>query len=150
MRGPHIITETPTVTATPDYSDGDSIGGVLSVRTPTPTAAQYLSSITISSKAAISVGIDALIFNANPSASTFTDNSTASVHANDAAKLIGSVSFADDGWIAGGTPVVQSVPNANVPVLPASTIVYVALVARGTINLGSTSDLTVHFGFLEP
>lgn len=77
------VAVTPVVSATPDYSDGDNIGGLMTVAAIVAAdgAGGMLSHVLAVSKAAISVAIDLLIFNANPTGSTFTDNEAAVEHA---------------------------------------------------------------------
>lgn len=147
MFGPNLITVPLTVEATPDYADGDVLGGLLSVRLPGLPKPWFLNHFSINSKIALSVGIDLMIFSANPSATTFTENSAVAIHANDVGKVVDVVSIADDAWVAGGTPVVGAARNLNIPIA-SGLILYAAPIARGAINFGSTSDLTANFTFL--
>lgn len=148
MTWPILLSATPTVTASPDYSDGDNIGGLISITLPPFTRPFYVSYCSILSKAAITVAVDLLVYSSNPSVSTFTDNDAQSLHASDVTKLLDAVRFADTDWRAAGTPVVQGTRNLNIPIAPVARIAYFSLVARGTINLASTSDITVNFGFI--
>lgn len=145
MDGPHLITVTPTVSASPDYADGESIGGLISLRTPALSRPWFLNYVSIASKVDLSVQIDLIVFNDNPAFTTFTDNAALTLNAFDYAKIQDVVEFAGDEWIDLGTPEVQSERNLNIPIFPTASIAYFALLARGAINLGSTSDLTVNF-----
>lgn len=148
MLGSHLISVTPTISASPDYESGDAIGGLMSVMTPYPSRPWYLNYVSIASKVDLSVAVSLIIFNGNPSASTFTDNGALSIHANDYDKIQDVVAFAAGDWIDLGTPEVQTIRNLNIPILPTAGIFYAALLSGGAINAGSTSDLTVRFGLI--
>lgn len=145
MAIPLLVTVVPTLSASPDYSDGDVMGGVLTITLPKFSGPRILTSVSILSKVDLSVTVDLLLLNANPSASTTTDNGALSLHADDYDKVFDLVQFADSGWVDLGTPEIQVERDINLVVVPPF---YGLLVARGTINLGSASDFTVHFGFL--
>lgn len=142
------VAVTPVVSATPDYSDGDNIGGLMTVAAIVSAdgAGGMLSHVLAVSKAAISVAIDLLIFNANPTGSTFTDNEAAVVAAADLPKLIGKTTLAGDGWVSlSGAQILQTLAP-QVPISGnAADDIFVAMIARGTVNLGSTSDLSFRF-----
>ncbi len=146
MRGAvGVLSQTPVVSASPDYSTGDCIGSLLTFQ-PVVLAAGHdgtIQSVTVNCKVANTAAMDLMLFNANPSASTFTDNSAPAVHANDLAKVIGVVNITK--WTSVGSNS-QSMGEANnlaFPVELATTAAYGVLVARGTVNLASTSDITV-------
>jgi len=146
--GGATVAVTPTVSATPDYSTGDSIGGLMTV--PGIVGADgvgaLLAYITGVSKVSIGADIDLIVFNANPSASTFTDNDAVVIDPADLGKIVGKVTLPSAGWVAlSGTQVLQAV-TTTVPINgQAAASIYVAAVARGVINLGSTSDLIFRF-----
>lgn len=142
------ISKTPAVQATPDYSIGDVIGGVMTLS----GAVAFPGDGGVIEHAAAYVAIDAsllplavLVFNANPTASTTTENGTFALHANDAAKLVGVLDL--DQVADLGTPVILYTASAHVPfTVPAGKDLYAVAIASGTMNLGSTSDLTFVFG----
>jgi hypothetical protein len=145
---PTSVAVTPVVSASPDYSSGDSIGGVMTVAGVSPSAGQpgVLTYVRATSLVAVGADIDLLIFNANPAASTFTDNAAAVVDPADLAKIVGVVTLTSAAWKAlSGTQVVQGV-TAQVPVNgQAGKDIYVAGIARGAINLASAADLVFRF-----
>lgn len=135
---------TPVVTASPDYAAGDSVGGVQTVASVLRVAGQtaYLTYTQLISKVQISVTLDAFIFNANPSASTTTDNGGFVLATADYAKLQGLVEITSAMWRNVGGSVYMAGLENRVPIYGAAgTDVYVVLVTRGAINLASTSDL---------
>jgi hypothetical protein len=146
--GGATVVVTPTVSASPDYSSGDSIGGLMTVDgiVGANGAGGLLAYITAVSKASVGADIDLIVFNANPSASTFTDNAAVSIDAADLGKIIGKVTLTSAAWVAlSGTQVLQAITTA-VPINgQAAKAIYIAAVARGAINLASTSDLSFRF-----
>ncbi len=144
MRGAvGVLSQTPTVSASPDYSTGDVIGAKLTFQ-PVVLAAGHdatIQAVTVQCKVANTAAMDLVLFNADPSASTFTDNAALSVDAADLPKIIGTINITK--WTSLGTPSVGEGNNLAFPVELATTAAYGVLVARGTVNLASTSDLTV-------
>jgi hypothetical protein len=148
-----IISVTPTVEATPDYSDEDVMGGLMSIANAARVVAGsgIVNFISISSKVAVAQPVRIHFFKSNPSATTFTENSTLSLNAADYNKLLGHVDILAADWVDLGTPDLATKCNINIPFeLPAAvTTLYAVCTAQGTINLGSTSDLTFNFGILQ-
>lgn len=140
-----VISQTPTVSASPDYSSGDVIGALLTFR-PVVLANGHdatIQAVTVQCKVVNTAAMDLILFNDNPSASTFTDNSAPTIDVTDMAKVIGVVNITK--WTSLGSNS-QSIGEANsltFPVELATTALYGVLIARGTVNLGSTSDITV-------
>lgn len=136
---------TPVVEATPDYSTGDVMGGIIDLNVTdgigTPLVPGYIVSVAIKSKADITVPIDVIFFNASPAASTTTENGALAVHADDVTKLVGAVQVAQ--WFDVGTPVL-GFAECRIPIK--KTGMYAILVPRGTINLASVADLIIEFG----
>lgn len=145
---PTTVAVTPAVSATPDYSSGDSIGGVMTVAALVGQAAVpgTLSYLSVTSLVSIGADIDLVFFNANPSGSTFTDNAAAVVAAADLAKIIGKVTLPSANWVLlSGTQYLQALAT-SVPISgQAAQSIYVAAIARGAINLGSVADLVFRF-----
>lgn len=145
-----ILSVTPTVEGTPDYSDGDVIGGKMTLSAIARQAggsgrivwAHVYSKVDIGA----SIPIRVLVFNANPSNSTFTENSALSVHADDLAKIAGVLDL--NQRLDLGTPVMlYAAEPLSVPFALSSGVDgYAVAVAGGTINLAADGDLTFVFG----
>lgn len=139
---------TPTVDASPDYSTGDVMGGVNDFAEAGRYGLMghgvgYIVSVAIKSKADITVPIDVVFFNSNPSNTTWTENSAVALDAADVAKLIGFVTITSFSDL--GTPVV-GFAECRIAIQPADANpghIYAVMIARGTINLASTSDITL-------
>lgn len=132
---------TPTVSTTA-YSTGDVIGTKMSLANMARLAAGpgIVQSIILNSKSSQTGAVDLLLFSADPSASTFTDNAALAINAADEGKLIGVVHLTD--WTNLGTPSVAQSHNPGIAFkLPSGTSLYGVLVARSTPTLASTSDL---------
>lgn len=148
-RGHKTISVTPTVEATPDYSAGDVIGGKMTLsnaaRDGGDSGAVAWAHVYSLADIGDSIPIRVLLFNADPSSSTFTENGALAVHADDLAKIVGVLDL--DQKLDLGTPVMlHTAAGARVPfVLPSGSTLYAVAVAGGTINLASAADLTFVF-----
>lgn len=140
------VAVTPTVSATPDYSSGDAVGGIMTfasiLRADAKTGYAVSARITAKTAAASMAQIDILIFNANPSSSTVTDNSAFVLADADRAKLKGVIKVTS--FDVAGTSASIGYAEGRVPATGAAADdLYAVMVARGTINLGATDDLIV-------
>ena len=147
--GVHVVLNTPTVSATPNYADGDNMGGLISLTDiyGPETAGQgggLIQSVLISDAALNGLQIDAWFFDANPSSSTFTDNAAMSIHASDVNKVIGRVPVTD--WDRSSQ--FGFAENLAMPFVTAANILYMALEARGAHNLAATTDIDVQVGII--
>ncbi len=145
------ISITPPVEASPDYADGDVIGGKMVLanaarseggRSGNVVQAHVYSLVNI----AASVPIRVILFNSDPDASTFTENSALSIASADLSKILGVINL--DQRLDLGTPVML---YAGQPIvlpfdLADEAVLHAVAVAGGAINLAGTSDLTFHFG----
>ncbi len=146
------ISLTPTVEATPDYADGDVIGGKMTLtgaaRAGGDGGAVVAAAVYSKVDIAASIPIRVILFNADPSASTFTENSAPSIHADDLSKIIGVLDLSQR--LDLGTPVTLFASNPNVPFsLPIAPHLYAVAIAGGIINLGGAADLTFVFGLRQ-
>lgn len=149
-----VVSVTPTVSASPDYSINDAVGGkqtlANAVRVSGGTA--VLQSIQITDAANVKPQMEILFFDSDPSSATITDNS-GFTFSTDIAKLIGRVSVVTSDYVGGigSTPYAIAHLSNLGRLLKAngSTSLYVAVVAQAGINLAGTSDLRFDYGFLE-
>lgn len=137
----------PVLTATPDYSAGDAMGtgGALAIAGATihPGGVSRVRSVNATFAGTTATpGITLIFFNANPAASTLTDNGALAIHADDDAKLIGHLALGT--FVATGG-VSSVVAQTDIPFrLPAdSTTLYVVAMASGTINVDAATDLII-------
>jgi hypothetical protein len=138
-----IQSQSPTVSTSPAYTSGDVIGGKLTFSSAVPAAggAALMQAVTINCKSAQTGAMDLILFNADPTATTFTDNAALAVNAADQSKVIGVVKISD--WTNLGTPSVAQANNLALPLVLPTTSLFGVLVARSAPTLVSTSDLTI-------
>jgi hypothetical protein len=147
------IAPTVTVSTSPAYSAGDCVGGKLTLssimRTGGPGTA-LLQSLFLMDTSNQKAALELLIFNANPSASTFTDNSAISLHANDIGKIIRRISIAASDYVTiDSKAFVDLSPGARVLKAASGVDLYAALVAVGTPTYAATTALTLRLGVLQ-
>jgi len=143
-----VVSVTPTISASPDYSAGDAIGGkqTLTAAVLVSGGVCVLDSLIVVDKANQSPQFDVLIFDADPSASTITDNS-AFVFSTDISKLIARIPVVTADWQSIDSTALASKGNLGITLQASgSTSLFAAIVARGAYNANSTGDLILKYG----
>ena len=141
-----IVTLTPTVTAsaTPDYSAGDNLGGLLTLSDATPPDRLWgeIVGVVITSDVAFTSPFDVVFFNANPTGSTFTDNAAQDIVLADQGKVVGVAHCSDVTALSGCS--IHQTSNIVLPfrLAPGATL-YAAIVIRGTLNLTATDEVKI-------
>jgi hypothetical protein len=76
-----LLNQTPTVSASPAYTSGDCIGGKMSFTGAALTAggSGLIKSVVVNCKSAQTGAFDLILFDSDPSSSTFTDNSAIAI-----------------------------------------------------------------------
>lgn len=136
------------------YSAGDLIGGKLTLagaaaETPsgTPSGGGLIQSVIITDLAKQNITKDVVFFDANPSNTTFTENSALDIHDTDLLNIAGIAQVAD--WFNFGDNSVGQALNLAIPyVISGDTALYAAIIERGAPTYVSTSDLTIRVGLL--
>lgn len=149
-----FVTATPVVSASPDYTAADCIGGVMTFSAPALFSAPkgMVGSAILTDLAGQAIEADLVLFDSNPSAGTYTDNASCDIHDTDLPKVIGVVSFGstDDFTFADNGVNYKGNLGVLFEVVGAATDsdvkIYGILVARSTPNLATTSDITVTLG----
>jgi hypothetical protein len=94
--------------------------------------------------------MELLIFNADPSASTFTDNAAVSLNAADVPKIIRRIPIvAGDYATIDSKAFAEVIPNGRVLTPATGTSLYACLVAVGTPTYAATTALTLRIGVLQ-
>ena len=138
------ISQTPTVSTTPAYSAGDAIGGKLTFANATRVAAYSgrVKSVIVTDQNKQNVVIDLVLFNADPSGTTFTDNSVLDVADADMVKIIARVPLVD--WTNLNDNAFCAVNNLSLDFnLASGTSLYGCLITRGTPAFAATNDIIV-------
>ncbi len=151
-----IIEQNVTVEASPNYSAGDLVGGLLTLAHPIadgnnksiyPTGG-LIHQVLITDLAGVNINKDVVFFDTNPSATTFTENAALDINDTDLLNVIGVATV--ETWFSFNDNSVGQALNLAIPfVLPAAaTALYAAIVERGTANYAGTSDLSIRVGIL--
>jgi hypothetical protein len=138
------VTVQPTVT-NGAYSAGDIVGGLLEVAAARVANGKVtLQSVQVALKAAVVSTLSVIIFTADPSSTTKTDNSAYSLNAADVFKVATVVTgFA---LTDHGTPNTYAVHSLNRIISCDAASKFYALIIDGTgFTLTSTSDLQIRF-----
>lgn len=145
-----MITVTPTVSASPAYSSGDAMGGLMTFSNAALRSGGggLIQAVTVHFKTAQTAPVDFLWCGAsNLSSTTLTDNGAVNVATADFAACR-AVHVTDCTSL--GTPTVCSADNLAFPyVLATGTTGYGFLITRGSQTLGSTSDVSVSLRILR-
>lgn len=129
-----VVTAAPTVSAVTTYTAGDCIGTKQTLTGVTNSSATLVS-LSVNDEGAEAQDMDVLIFKADPSNSTFTDNAACAVADADLASLVGVISLRDHYALSDNG---LSVSLTDLPINGASSF-YAVAVARGA---GYTYDAT--------
>jgi hypothetical protein len=132
------------------YATGDIIGGKIII--PNALARDggsgILESVVLNSASDFTVNLELLLFSADPTATTFTENGPVAIAAGDVAKMLGVVNLSTRYDV--GTPVIAPVSNLRMPVKSAATRnLWACLIARGAITPAATTDLMLRLGILR-
>lgn len=146
-----VISVVPAVSATPDYSAGDAVGGkqTLAGAARESGGKVVLQSLVIIDKANQKKALTVLFFDSDPSVATITDNA-AFAFSTDISKCVGKLDI-----VAGDYTTIDSIGVASLRSIglelktSGSASLYAVIVAGEAINLASTSDLTFRYGFLQ-
>jgi len=139
-----LAEQTPTVSTTPAYSVGDLVGGKLTFAGAARIAAGSgrVATVTVTDKGKQSQDLDLVLFDADPSGTTFTDNAAFAPADADLVKIAGVIPIREWGGFSDNSAGCARAVGLAFK-LPAGTSLYGALVARGTPTFASTSDLSV-------
>lgn len=145
----------PTITvSTSTYAAGDVVGGVLTlvnaVRASGSTA--VLQSLFLQDLSNQKPALDIFIYNANPTAGTYTDNGAFPINTTDLAKQIRRISIATSDWGTTGTIATADLSlGGKILKAVGSTNLYAVFVVGGssTPTFATTTALTARFGVLQ-
>lgn len=149
-----VVRLNPVVSISPAYAINDVIGGKMVIENVARSAGAggIINSIVMTSKVDIPVGvtIDILLFNTDPTNSTFTDNSAIAVDVLDLPFLLPGIASLSN-RVSLGTTAALTAHNLGIPVDTLTTDdLWAVAVIRGaaTLDLASVSDIQFVFGFL--
>jgi len=140
---------TLAVSASPDYTAGDSIGGkiVLANAVRVAGGTSRIESLLITDKANQKPSGYILIFNADPTAATLTDNA-AVVLSTDLTKVIARIDVSAADYVTIDSKAIAQVPYVGGPLKSAATTsLWACWVALSAPNLAAVDDIEMLFGF---
>ena len=131
------------------YAAGDLVGTKLTLANAYPVESKepYLHSITVQDLDSQAAELDFVFFDADPSGTTFTNNSALDIADADLPKIIGFATLTASDYCAFADNSVGTVGNLGIACKPAVNTLYCAIVARGTPTY-SANGLSVVFGFV--
>jgi hypothetical protein len=146
---PVIVEVSPTVD-TAVYAANDNIGGKLTLSNVVPVGGQaaILDQVVLRDASNQKPVLEILIFDANPTAATLTDNA-AIVPSTDISKIVARLSVVAGDWATVGSMGFATLKNLGVYVKPAAggTTLYAALMAVATPDFVAATDLRLEFTF---
>jgi hypothetical protein len=135
------------VTTTGAYATLETVGALLTVNNAPRSG--ILQSVVLADKDAQSAALDLVLFSANPTASTLTDNAALSVADADALKVIGHVRITAANYMALAASCVATVNNIGLAFALDGSTLYAALMTNGSTPTYATSatalQLTLNF-----
>lgn len=145
-----VVSVTPTVSTTPVYTSGDVIGGKITLANAVAVSAgaSLLHQIQLMDRANQKPEGSIIVFNADPTAATLTDN-TALALSTDDAKVVAVIPVVAANWVTLNTKAFATLSNLGCAVKAASgTSLYAAFVTTSTPTFAATSNLQISFSFL--
>lgn len=143
---------TPSITvSTTAYAAGDSIGGKITLTGALRAAGKgvVLTDIVILDRAAQSPTGTIILFNADPTAATITDNA-AFVFSTDDLKVIAAIPVAAADYVTINSKAVASIaPPPRTLTAASGTALYAAFVTTSTPTFAASTNLQVSFGLLR-
>lgn len=138
----------PTVTAGA-YSAGDIMGGLLTFSgvAPNPNTPLIVTGVQVASKVAVTPNLTLVLFNADPTNTTKTDNAAYSLNAADAFKVIAAIPVST--IYDHGTPNTWRAEGLGLVVQPVGTALYGLLIDGTGVTLSSTGDIQVRIRGVE-
>lgn len=140
----YVDNRTP-VTSAATYAAGQVVGSLMTLTGMARVSggSGLIQEVLVRCKTAQSTAqLDLVLFNANPTASTFTNAAALAINAADLSKVMAVIPLTD--WKSLGTQsIAQAVQQARAYKLASGTSGFGVLVARSAITLASTSDLEV-------
>ncbi len=143
------IKDTTAVSTTPAYSIGDAVGGKRTIANAlTAAGTGVLESITVLDRANQSAPLTIIIFDADPTNATITDNA-AFVYSTDDLKVLGQINIAATDYTTLNSKAVATIKGIGLTLKAAGTSLYVAVVTSSTPTYAATTDVQIILGILQ-
>lgn len=147
------ISPTITISASPDYSAGDSIGGKITLSNVARAGGKdvVIQNITIRDTANIKPTGTLLFFNSDPTAATISDNA-AFVFSTDITKCIARIPVATADYVTINSVAIAYIDGKGRVLQPSDSLtddLYMVFVADATLNFTDPSNLSISIGVLQ-
>jgi hypothetical protein len=145
------ITVTPTVTISNSYGTNFVMGGLLTfTSTFTSTGSGVVQSVYVTVKKQETQGFTLILFNSNPSNTTWTDAAVAAISTTDVPTLRAVIPLQSSN-VMGGTATVAFATGLGISMNVGTANLFGVLLSNAALtnNLGSTSDITVTVDVLQ-
>jgi hypothetical protein len=130
------------------YASGELVGGKLTITDSSHSLISgVISNVIMGDKAAQGLDIDLVIFNEDPTGTTFTDQAAFDPADADQGKIACVVQIRT--FSAHSDNGMGFANNVNCPFVTTTGTLYGAVVARGAVDYASSSDLTFRLGILR-
>ena len=129
------------------YATGDLIGGKLTYTQALRKGTGYIVGVIVTDLSAQASDLEVVVFNANPSNTTFTDQAAFDVGDADISKIAGSVLLGSSNRFAYADNGVKTSFSPPIPIVSATGdgTFYAALISRGTPTFAASTDVKVIF-----
>lgn len=144
-----IIRPTITISATPDYSIGDTVGAIITLPSVMESSGRsaHLRSVTLKENSGQAPALTLLFFRSTPSGGTYTDNSALAWGTGDSANLIGVVRILAGDWYTVASKSQVSIGAIDQLHGSVTSDLYLLIIADSVYNAAATTDLTGEFGY---
>ena len=144
-----ILRPTITLSASPDYSANDVVGGIITLTSVAARDADevVLRSVVLKDAGGQAPALTLLFFRATPSGGTYTDNAALVWGSGDLGNLVGSVQVLAADWLTRVGKSMVSIGGIEQVVGAAATDLFLLIVADATWNAAATTDLSIEIGF---
>lgn len=139
-----LLSPTVTVSNSPAYTAGDSVGGKLTLTNALGSNNKgIVREIVLVDQAKQNAAMTLLFFSADPSGTTFTDNGALDVADADMSKIIGKVNIAAGDYAGLADNSVASVASLAIPLEGADRTIYAHLFTTGTPTFAASTDVVL-------
>lgn len=147
------VTVTPTITVAA-YSAGQCIGGLMTFNNAARAngpGSGLVQSVEVTDLSGQDASTDLVLFNSNPTNSTFTDHATCTVNNLDVPKVAAVVNAADCHLLGATAPGVCQALQLGDPIVLGSsnTTLWGVLISRGTPAYTATTNISVRVAVLQ-
>lgn len=150
LNSPRIVQVIPTVSTSPAYTAADVVGGKMTIQNVCKNSGDpcVLDEIKLIDKSNQKPVLEIIFFEADPTATTFTDNAALAINAADMSKVLGRVPVASGDWVTVGGIGIADVKNIGMMFRAlAGTTVYAVAVTSSTPTFTSTTAIEYEFVF---